>query len=88
MSAWWLEKGTHREKENSHPAMNERNGKFRNHHTMAILGIPDVVVLEPVNINIQLVIGIEVHIGNKELYGEPSAPLSFEYSRDCILFGT
>jgi len=55
---------------------------------MAILGIPDVGVLELIDVHVQPVIEVEVHVGNKEMCDEPSRPLPLEYSRDCILFGT
>jgi hypothetical protein len=54
---------------------------------MTILGIPDIVVLEPVDVDIELVARVEVHVGNEEMCVEPSMPPSFEYSWDCILFG-
>ena len=49
---------------------------------MTILGIPDIVVLELVHVHLERVIGIEVHIGDKEMSNEPSMPPSFEYSQD------
>jgi hypothetical protein len=55
---------------------------------MAILGIPDIVVLELVDVHVERVIGVEVHVGNEEMCNEPSMPPSLEYSQDCILFGT
>ena len=68
--------------------MNGRNSKFRNHQTMAVLGVPNIGVLKLIDVDIERVIGVEVHIGNEEMSDEPSMPPSFEYSRDCILFGT
>ncbi|OGI16706.1 MAG: hypothetical protein A3J63_05015 [Candidatus Moranbacteria bacterium RIFCSPHIGHO2_02_FULL_40_12b] len=55
---------------------------------MTILGIPDIVVLEPVDIDLELTVRVEVHVGNEEMCDKPSMPPSFEYSWDCILFGT
>ena len=49
---------------------------------MTILGIPDIVVLELVHIHLERVIGVEVHIGDKEMNNEPSVSPSLEYSRD------
>ncbi|MFA5777206.1 MAG: hypothetical protein WC906_02100 [Parcubacteria group bacterium] len=49
---------------------------------MAILGIPDIVVLEPVDVHLELTVGVEVHVGNEEICNKPSIPPSFEYSRD------
>jgi hypothetical protein len=55
---------------------------------MTILGIPDVVVLELVDVHVELVIRVDVHVGNEEMYAKPSIPPPLEYSRDCILRGT
>ena len=55
---------------------------------MTILGIPNVGVLKLIDVHVKPVIGVEVHVGNEEICDEPSGPLSLEYSRDCILFGT
>jgi len=55
---------------------------------MTILGIPNVGVLKLIDVHVKLVIRVEVHVGNEEMYDESSVPLSLEYSRDCILFGT
>ncbi len=41
---------------------------------MPILGVPDVVVRERVDIHLELTIIVEVHVGNEELYDEPSIP--------------
>ena len=43
---------------------------------MPILGIPDVVVREAVDVDIEgAVVGIDIHVRNEELYDEPSVPL-------------
>jgi len=55
---------------------------------MAILGVPDIGILKPVHVNIELIAGVDVHISNEEMYDAPSLPPSFEFSRDCILCGT
>lgn len=49
---------------------------------MAILGVPDVVVLEPVDIHVQSVVRVEVHVGNEETCHVPSVTPSLKYSRD------
>jgi len=49
---------------------------------MAILGVPNVRVLEPIHVHLERVIGVEVHVGNEEMCDEPSVPPSFEYSQD------
>lgn len=87
MPAWRVEKRTS-SKENSHPKIGRRNSQFRDDDLMAILGVPDIVVLEPVDVRIERAIRVEVHIGNEEACNKPSIPLSFEYSPDFILFGT
>lgn len=53
-----------------------RKIEFRGDQTMLILGIPLVVVLEPIHVDIEA-IGVHVHVGNEELCNAPSAPLSF-----------
>ncbi len=45
---------------------------------MSVVGIPDVVVLEAVQVHLEPAIVVDVHVGNEELYGAPSAPLPFE----------
>lgn len=55
---------------------------------MAVLGVPNVGVLKPVHVHLELAVGVDVHVGNEETCDEPSVPLSIEYSLDCILFGT
>ena len=54
---------------------------------MAVVGVPDVLVLKTVHVDVQTV-GVHVHVGNEEMSNEPSVSPSLEYSRDCILFGT
>jgi hypothetical protein len=55
---------------------------------MTIVGIPDIIVLEPIHVHIEPVIVVEVHVGNEEMSNKPSMTLPFEYSLSCILFGT
>lgn len=52
--------------------MSERISKFRNYHSMAILGVPDVRVLKPVHVDLELTVGVEVHVGNEEMCDRPS----------------
>lgn len=73
---------------NSHPIMRERNSKFRDYQAMTKLGVPDIVVLELVDVDFELTVRVKVHVSNEEMCDKPSKPPSFEYSRDCILFGT
>ena len=42
---------------------------------MPVLGVPDVVVRELVHVHIEATIVIHVHVGNEELYNEPSVSL-------------
>ena len=42
---------------------------------MQILGIPDVVVLERIHVDLELTVIIDVHVGNEELWNEPSISL-------------
>ena len=42
---------------------------------MLVVGVPSVVVRDRVPVHIELTVVIEVHIGNEELYGEPSTSL-------------
>jgi len=42
---------------------------------MPILSIPDVVVVEPVHVDVELTIVVEVHVSNEELYDKPSISL-------------
>jgi len=54
---------------------------------MTILGVPDVRVLEAVDVHLEPV-GIDVHVGDEEMCKEPSKPPPLEYSWGCILLGT
>ena len=61
-----MEKGIAKEKLSS--TIDERKySKFRNDHTMTIVGIPDVVVLELVDVHVELTIVVEVHVGNENV---------------------
>ena len=61
---------------------------LRDHQTMTILDIPDVVVRELINVRLEMTIGVHVHVGNKEMRTIPSVPPPFEYSWSCIVSGT
>lgn len=43
---------------------------------MLVLGIPHVVVLEPIDVDVEA-IGVHVHVGNEESCNVPSVPLPF-----------
>lgn len=65
--------------------MNERNNKFRNNKTIPVLGVPDVRVLKPVHVHLELAVRIDVHVGNEEMCVGPSKPPSLEYSMGLYL---
>lgn len=52
--------------------MSERNSKFRDYHAMTILGVPNVRVLKPIHIHVELSVRVDVHVGNEEKCDEPS----------------
>jgi len=54
---------------------------------MPILGVPDVIVRETVDVDVKA-IGVHVDVGNEEMCDRSSVPPSDEYSTDCILLGT
>ncbi len=39
---------------------------FQGYHTMPILGVPDVGVLEPVHVHLEIVVRVHVHVGNEK----------------------
>jgi len=59
-------------KENSRPYLREKTASFGKEDAMMILGIPNIVVLEPVHVRLQRAISIDVHVGNEELCAMPS----------------
>ncbi len=42
---------------------------------MTILGVPDVVVRERIDVHLEPTVVVEVHVGDEELYDEPSISL-------------
>lgn len=52
---------------------------MRDNHPMAVIGIPNVGVLEPVHVDVEPV-GVDVHVGNEEMCDGPPKPPSLEYS--------
>ena len=46
------------------------NSKFRNDKPMTILGVPHVVVREPVHVGVHRAVGIDVHVRNEEYVQE------------------
>jgi hypothetical protein len=59
---------------------------FRDHHPVPVLGVPHVVVGEPVSVRLELGV-VAVHVGNEEgVCGAPSAPLRRKKFRRCISF--
>ncbi|MES3032262.1 MAG: hypothetical protein V4699_03430 [Patescibacteria group bacterium] len=56
---------------------------------MPILGIPDIVVREAVDVGIEVAIRVHIHVRNEELYDEPSMSLPIQTqfnARDCAVF--
>lgn len=49
---------------------------------MTVLGIPAIVILELVDVDIERAIGVEVHVSNEEVCDKPSIAPSFECSQD------
>ena len=47
---------------------------------MPILGVPNVVVREAVDVDVRAV-GVHVDVSNEEMCGKPSVPPPLEYSR-------
>ena len=54
---------------------------------MPILGVPNVVVREAVDVDVGA-ISVHVDVSNEEMCSRPSKPPSDKCSTDCILFGT
>ncbi len=48
---------------------------MRNHDTMPVPGVPDIVVREFVHVDLETTIVIDVHISNEELYSKSSVSL-------------
>jgi len=42
---------------------------------MPILGVPDIVVREVVDVHLETTVVVDVHVSHEELYDEPSIPL-------------
>ncbi|OGI30115.1 MAG: hypothetical protein A3G09_04780 [Candidatus Moranbacteria bacterium RIFCSPLOWO2_12_FULL_48_12] len=62
--------------------MDERNSKFRDHEAMLILGIPDIVVRELVDVHVEVTIGVHIDVRDVETCTKPSLPPPLEYSWD------
>ena len=45
--------------------MDRRNSKLRDHDSMMILGIPDIRVLELIDVHVELAVGSHVRISNE-----------------------
>jgi hypothetical protein len=58
--------------------MSEGNGQFRNHQTMAVLSVPNIGVLKPVHIHVELAVRVDIHVGNEEMCNRPSIPPSLD----------
>lgn len=51
---------------------------------MQTLGIPDVVVVEAIGVDLEVAVGIDVDVGNEEMCPAHSRTLPPDYSADCI----
>jgi len=40
---------------------------FEDHHTMAIVGIPDVVVGDAIDVGVKRAVIVDIHVSNEEL---------------------
>lgn len=64
-------------------------GWLRHHHAMAVLGVPHVVVLEPVHVHVEPSVRVQVDVGN-----EPNCAMRHQrhhpanIPQDCIVSGT
>ncbi len=54
-------------KQNSHLEVVREITSFESHHTMAVVGIPDVVVRESVDVGVKRAVIVDVHVSNEEL---------------------
>lgn len=57
--------------------MSGRKSHLRDNHPMAVVGVPNVPVLELIHVDVEA-IGVDVHVGNEEMSDEPSMPPSLE----------
>jgi len=64
-----MEKRTLGETKNS-SELSRRNSKFRDDKPMTVVAVPNVVVRELVHVDVQTV-GVDVHVGNEEMYRKP-----------------
>ena len=63
-----------------------RNSEFRVEDTLPVVAIPDIVVRETVYVRVELVTVVDVHVGNEELYDEPSFFTADLTRLTCIRF--
>ena len=54
-------------KQNSHHLVMREIVSFGNDNTMPILGVPDVVVGEAVDVHLELTVRVQVHVGDEEI---------------------
>ena len=47
------------------PWLRRRNVEFRDHEAVLVLGIPDIVVRERIDVDVQPTIVVEVHVGHE-----------------------
>ena len=62
--------------------------QFRNYKAIPIIGIPNVVVRQPVHARRELTIVIPVHVGNEESVLLTIYATTGQVMTDCILYET
>src|SRR5204863_275239 len=63
-ATWWMEERSFNK--NSPAISRGENGKFRNHHAMTIVGVPDVDVREAIDVRLEVADGVHEHEGHEE----------------------
>ncbi len=62
--------------------MTGENREFRDHNAVPILGVPDIVIVETVHVDIRLAVRVQVHVRHEEMCDKSSVPPSIENSQD------
>ncbi len=48
---------------------------------MLVVSVPNVVVLKPIDVHLELAVGVDVHVGNEEMCNTPSISLPPDIAR-------
>ncbi len=67
--------GKRSRKENSSTKNGGETLSFGNHDAMPVLAVPDVVIREAVDVHLETIVVVDVHVSNEELYDKPSISL-------------